>query len=63
MKLRLASPSLLVDIGQVDELNSGVTCNDGTISISSLTTHATIASSDTREERLSGIGGGGGHDR
>ena len=46
MKLRLASPSLLVDIGQVDELNSGVTCNDGTISISSLTTHATIASSD-----------------
>ena len=46
MKLRLASPSLLVDIGQVDELNSGVTCNDGTISISSLTTHAAIASSD-----------------
>ena len=46
MKLRLASPSLLVDIGHVDELNSGVTCSDGTVSISSLTTHATIASSD-----------------
>ncbi len=46
MKLRLASPSLLVDIGHVDELSGGVTCNDGTISISSLTTHATIASSD-----------------
>ncbi len=46
MKLRLASPSLLVDIGQVDELNSGVTCGDGTITISSLTTHAAIASSD-----------------
>ncbi len=46
MKLRLASPSLLVDIGQVDELNSGVTCSDGTITISSLTTHAAIASSD-----------------
>ena len=46
MKLRLASPSLLVDIGQVDELNSGVTCGDGKITISSLTTHAVIASSD-----------------
>ena len=46
MKLRLASPSLLVDIGQVDELNSGVTCSDGKITISSLTTHAAIASSD-----------------
>ena len=46
MKLRLASPSLLVDIGHLDELSGGVTCNDGTISISSLTTHATIASSD-----------------
>ena len=46
MKLRLASPSLLVDIGHVDELSGGVTCSDGTISISSLTTHATIASSD-----------------
>lgn len=46
MKLRLASPALLVDIGQVEELSSGVTCNDGTISISSLTTHAEIASSD-----------------
>ena len=46
MKLRLASPSLLVDIGHLGELSGGVTCNDGTISISSLTTHATIASSD-----------------
>ena len=46
MKLRLASPALLVDIGHVEELSCGVTCNDGTISISSLTTHAEIASSD-----------------
>ena len=46
MKLRLASPALLVDIGHLGELSSGVTCSDGTITISSLTTHATIASSD-----------------
>ena len=46
MKLRLASPALLVDIGHLGELSSGVTCSDGTITIPSLTTHATIASSD-----------------
>ncbi|CAI8011262.1 Carbon monoxide dehydrogenase large chain [Geodia barretti] len=46
MKLRLASPALLVDIGHLGELSSGVTCSDGTITIIALTTHATIASSD-----------------
>lgn len=46
MKLRLASPTLLVDIGHLGELSGGVSQSGSTITISSLTTHSTIASSD-----------------
>ncbi len=45
MKLRLASPSALIDIGRIAELNGIRTANDG-LHIGALTTHATIASSD-----------------
>ena len=44
LKLRLARPPALVDIGGIDELK-GVTVNDGTIRIGALTTHGAIASS------------------
>ena len=63
MKLRLASPALLVDIGHLGELSSGVTCSDGTITISSLTTPRHHRLVGYRAERLSDAGGGGGHDR
>ena len=44
MKLRLARPSLLIDIGGIASLK-GIRVNDGTISIGPLTTHYEIASS------------------
>lgn len=45
MKLRLASPEVLVDIGRIAALKS-ITGGSGTVSIGALTTHAEIASSD-----------------
>lgn len=45
MKLRLAAPAVLVDIGRIEALK-GVSAGDGGISIGALTTHAEIASSD-----------------
>ena len=44
MKLRLATPSTLIDIGRLSEL-SGVSVNNGTVSIGALTTHTQLASS------------------
>jgi len=44
LKLRLAAPPALIDIGRLDELK-GVTVADGTIRIGALTTHAALASS------------------
>ncbi len=44
MKLRLATPTLLVDIGGVEELK-GVTATDGGFTIGALTTHATLQDS------------------
>ena len=44
MKLRLASPSALVDIGRISELR-GISRSGDTIRIGSLTTHAEIAAS------------------
>ena len=44
MKLRLASPEVLVDIGRIAALK-GITGGSGTVSIGALTTHAEIASS------------------
>ena len=44
LKLRLASPPALIDIGRVAELR-GITVKDGTIRIGALTTHAELAAS------------------
>ena len=45
MKLRLASPAALVDIGRIEALK-GISVGDGGLSIGALTTHAEIAASD-----------------
>ena len=45
LKMRLTSPTALVDIGRIKELK-GITSRDGVIRIGALTTHAEIASSD-----------------
>ena len=50
MKLRLANPSALVDIGRVPELR-GVTLDAGIISIGALTTHFQIESSPLLREK------------
>ena len=44
LKLRLASPPVVIDIGRVAELK-GITVNDGTVRIGPLTTHAELAAS------------------
>ena len=50
MKLRLAAPAVLVDIGNIAALK-GVTAEGDGLSIGALTTHAEIASSDLVMER------------
>ena len=45
LKLRLAEPATLIDIGRVAELQ-GIEQHDGTLRIGSLATHAQVASSD-----------------
>ena len=50
MKLRLAEPAVLVDIGGIAALK-GVTADGDGLSIGALTTHAEIASSDLVKER------------
>ena len=44
MKLRLAQPPLVIDIGGIDELR-GISVDNGTLRIGALTTHAEIAES------------------
>jgi carbon-monoxide dehydrogenase medium subunit len=44
MKLRLATPTAVIDIGRIAELK-GVTAEDGTLRIGALTTHAEVAAS------------------
>jgi carbon-monoxide dehydrogenase medium subunit len=44
LKLRLASPPALIDIGRIAELR-GITAKDGVVRIGALTTHADIAAS------------------
>ena len=44
LKLRLAAPSALIDIGRVEVLR-GIECRSGTIRIGALTTHAELAAS------------------
>lgn len=49
LKLRLSEPSLLVDIGHLEELK-GISVSDGKLSIGALTTHAEIAASAAVKE-------------
>lgn len=46
LKVRLAAPSALIDIGRIDSLR-GIESSGGTIRIGALTTHAEIAASET----------------
>ncbi len=52
MKLRLAAPATLVDIGRIEALK-GVSASDGGITIGALTTHAEIAASDLVRQHAS----------
>ncbi len=49
MKLRLASPAALIDIGGIAEL-SGVDASSGSLRIGAMTTHAQVATSDAVAE-------------
>ncbi|HXQ06612.1 MAG TPA: FAD binding domain-containing protein, partial [Bradyrhizobium sp.] len=51
LKLRLASPALLIDIGGVDEL-TGIEIGDGRVRIGALTTHAELLASGKLREVL-----------
>lgn len=59
LKLRLAAPSAVIDIGRIEALK-GVSENDGTLRIGSLTTHAEIASSDLLRAKAAGLSGAAG---
>ena len=48
MKLRLAGPAALIDIGRIDGLR-GIARENGTVRIGALTTHAELASSSDLE--------------
>lgn len=50
LKLRLASPPALIDIGRIAELK-GIAVKDGAIRIGALTTHAELAASAALRER------------
>jgi carbon-monoxide dehydrogenase medium subunit len=54
MKLRLASPRTLIDLGTVPGL-SGVRLDGATLAIGALTVHADIADSDLVRQRLPGL--------
>jgi carbon-monoxide dehydrogenase medium subunit len=49
LKLRLASPPALIDIGRIGELK-GIALQDGAIRIGALTTHADLAASEVLRE-------------
>lgn len=51
LRLRLAAPSMVVDIGGIDELK-GVTDNGDTLTIGAMTTHADILGSDLVKTHL-----------
>jgi aerobic carbon-monoxide dehydrogenase medium subunit len=50
LKLRLAAPSAVVDIGRLTELR-GIAARNGTITIGALTTHADLASSSVLHDK------------
>jgi carbon-monoxide dehydrogenase medium subunit len=54
MKLRLASPDVLVDIGRIEEMK-GISADGAGLSIGALTTQAEIASSGLVKERATAL--------
>jgi carbon-monoxide dehydrogenase medium subunit len=60
LKLRLADPAALIDIGRIAELK-GVLLKDGTLRIGALTTHAEIASSAVVVEHCPALAEAAGH--
>jgi carbon-monoxide dehydrogenase medium subunit len=54
MKLRLATPKYLIDLGTVPELR-GVRLEGDSLAIGALTVHADVASSDLVRQRLPGL--------
>src|SRR5256885_270219 len=54
MKLRLAQPGILVDLGPIPELR-GIRVDGDHLAIGALTLHADVAASDVVRERLPGL--------
>ncbi len=60
MKLRLAHPAALVDIGHIHILR-GISHHDGTIRVGSLTTHAALAASEILQQECPLLAEAAGH--
>ena len=60
MKLRLAQPPALIDIGRISEL-TGITKADGQLRVGALTTHATLAASDILKQNCPILAEAAGH--
>ena len=60
MKLRLAAPSAVIDIGRIAELK-GIEAKGGVVRIGSLTTHAEIAASPVVRDQCAALAEAAGH--
>ncbi len=60
MKLRLAQPPVVIDIGRLDELK-GISASNGSVRIGALTTHAEIAGSSVLAARCPVLAEAAGH--
>jgi aerobic carbon-monoxide dehydrogenase medium subunit len=60
LKLRLAAPTALIDIGRIPELK-GVTAKGGVLRIGALTTHAELAASSIVREQCPALAEAAGH--
>lgn len=60
LKLRLAAPPALIDIGRIADLK-GIVVKDGTIRIGALTTHAELAASTVLREHCPALAEAAGH--
>ena len=54
MKLRLASPATIIDLGKIAELQ-GASLKDGKLAIGAMTTHAAVAESDAVRGAIPGL--------
>src|SRR4029450_9719027 len=54
LKLRLAAPSMLLDIGRIGELR-GITSSAGVLRIGALTTHAELAASPVVRDQAAAL--------